>query len=404
MIKETRNKYSEANINSYLAQMTKLLTETNLTVKEIFQSMGATDTPYIRKAFREKFGTTFADYRSQLRYRGVEADMPRVGDRKQYRRSNRTKAGHKVDAMKIAHLLGTTALTIQEIHDHLDISENQHIRAAFKERYHRTYGEYRKAVAKGIIESEKKVFSETDIPGNRSLDYHLQNVLSTAEMLLTTDKTVKDIMSSLNISDPPKLYADFRLQYGCTPIRYREAGGDMSKINPKAKFSGTDDSAGSDADKELNMDDPDKQEFDVNAADANDDNNSSEQPFDFTVVVRQIQQPMVSPGFEYDLSTTLQIPFLINDRYEYRASVLPTSGKCPTLDPYEFLRSENLREKFNEIVVETVRPFYHGQLNIAYMQTLSQPAYGLGMSQFQDRRPGGWSHKGTAQPGFEHGR
>jgi hypothetical protein len=181
----------------------------------------------------------------------------------------------------------------------------------------------------------------------------LDNVI---RQLIHTDRLVFDIIQEFSPgASEVSLYELFRKEYQCTPGEYRE------KHRPNRP----------------------------------EEPSEHDQPFDFTVMVRQIQHPTINSGFEYDISTTLQIPFLVNDLYEYRAQVITTAGQCPITDPYEFLKSKH-REKFNNLIVSTVTPFFHGQLNIAYMQTLPQPNYVGGMPG-PDRQ---WARPGTSQPDF----
>jgi AraC-like DNA-binding protein len=162
-----------------------------------------------------------------------------------------------------------------------------------------------------------------------------------AQELVSTDKPIPDILSEQQVASRPKFYLDFRRKYNCTPGEYREQERALQR----------------------------------EAA------TQEDQPFDFTVTLRQVSSSPIDMTLEQsNLNQSLQLPLIVNGQYEFRAQVVTTSGQPPTADPREFLRSE-YREKFNALVVDTLLPYFHGRLDIAYMQTL------------QPQRPyGAWPH------------
>lgn len=354
VIKETHFQYSKENVVGYLAKITHMLTNTDLQVNEIFEAMGTTNTPYIREAFKAKFGTTFAAYRERLKNRGVPVPTPYIKPPTRARRKIRSQDEIEYDAKRIAHLLGTTRLSIGQIHERLDVPDTDPSRHTFNAHYGLNYSEYRRAVVIGKIAPEKTPDKELTMNTTNDPGYSIKNVIEVADLLINTDAPIKEILAKFEIVDQPRFYTGFRRHFGCTPTEYRNAEGNLSAITSTGNSSTV-----------------------------------ANQEFDFTLTVRQVvNHPGAIPG-GYDLSTVLQIPFLVNDRYEYRAQIVTISGVCPFSDPCEFLKSK-YRDKFNDLVVKTVAPFYHGQLNIAYMQKTTAHPQG----------PGSWSSPARNQPGF----
>jgi hypothetical protein len=154
-----------------------------------------------------------------------------------------------------------------------------------------------------------------------------------AEELIASDVPVQDMINKTALS-PAQFYRDFREYFDCTPTEYRVAG--------------------------------------RQAQQAREEKVKTEEVFNFTVNMQQAglyPQGMAHTGHG-PMNAEFVIPLVVNGQYGFTAYVVPISGSCPTRDPVNFLRSE-YRDYFNAQVVDTLIPYFHGQLDIAYLQTLS---------------------------------
>lgn len=378
----TRHRISKEQMQIYIARVAKMLMETNYTVHDIFATLDIANGNNVRDAFKARYGTTYAAFRNQARKQGHS--IKTIKENTKYAKiTPRTDDEVRSDARKIAKLLESTNMSLYQIHRRLGFSDGTRTREVFESIYGMPYSRYRKEICK-LNDSDDVLSQEPQNQSNqytelvnmhkRDADDTKDTLMKAAELLTTTDLQLHKIFIRLDILDQPKFNKDFRSYYGCTPTEYRNNNGDLNAINASGKST------------------------------------VANQDFDFTVTIRQVLHHASPIPGDYDISTTMQIPFLVNDLYEYRAQIITTSGQCPVTDPYEFMKSE-YREKFNDIVVKTVMPFYHGQLNIAYMQTLPQSVYSGGFPVMPSRRPSAAPKSGDPRyiypqtpPGFEHER
>lgn len=157
-----------------------------------------------------------------------------------------------------------------------------------------------------------------------------------AMKLITTDKTATTIMEELEIKDVSRFYNEFKEMFGCTPTEYRRDELAAKQIH--------------------------RQQARLN-----------EEPWDFTVTVAPATLPTnpqpryVGPGHEYNrpLSGYFEIPVTVNETFEYVVAIDTKKGVCPYAEAKELIRSEH-RELLNDRVLETLMPYFHGRLDLAY--------------------------------------
>lgn len=81
-------------------------------------------------------------------------------------------------------------------------------------------------------------------------------------------------------------------------------------------------------------------------------------------------------GFEHTQNNAHpMIPLVVNGQYSFHAYIVVTSGtlKTPTQD--DFLKSEH-RDRFNDLVLKALSPYFHGRMDIAYAQHSPEPMGG----------------------------
>lgn len=65
----------------------------------------------------------------------------------------------------------------------------------------------------------------------------------------------------------------------------------------------------------------------------------------------------------------LKIPLVVNEKYGYLAVVNLDAIGISERNPIDFMKSQH-RDLFNEIVVQKLKTYYHGRLDIAYLETV----------------------------------
>lgn len=151
--------------------------------------------------------------------------------------------------------------------------------------------------------------------------------------LADSDRSIQEIIDKTGLTSA-QFYRDFRELFGCTPTEHRET---------------------------IRQERRDREE-----------KAETEEIFNFTVSLQQAgphghvmnQQP------QRPMNAELMVPLVVNGQYGFTAYVVTTSGRCPARDAVEFLRGD-YRDMFNAKVVDTILPYFHGQLNIAYLQVLN---------------------------------
>lgn len=165
-------------------------------------------------------------------------------------------------------------------------------------------------------------------------------ILTASDELTTTDRRVRDIVNETGIPFPD-FYTGFRKEFGCTPTEYRE----KSKANVWRHVK----------------------------------SETESQPFDFVIGVKPVGPPAypthpsgASIKFNSTSRTEIYIPIVINNSYGFEMTITVISGKFPANGGFEFM-SSHYRDQVNAMVVEALSPFFYGDLNIAYFQSIGTP-------------------------------
>jgi hypothetical protein len=158
-------------------------------------------------------------------------------------------------------------------------------------------------------------------------------MINVGHQLVELNVSIQDLIDKTGLS-PAQFYRDFREEFGCTPTEHRERTRQEKK---------------------------DREEKIVR-----------EETFNFMVSLQQAANTphITNQHHQRPVNSELMVPLIVNGQFGFTAYVVTISGKCPTSDGVEFLRSE-YRDMFNAMVVDTLMPYFHGKVNIAYLQTLN---------------------------------
>jgi hypothetical protein len=168
---------------------------------------------------------------------------------------------------------------------------------------------------------------------NPTMTTDFEQLISDAAVLLVeTDKTVRDILSELDIKDHPKFYEAFRTQYQCTPTEYRRKMQELQR------------------EEEMREEAEEKQK-----------------PWQFTVSVETNRSTGMSPHAGMVMNEVRVIEIMVNEHYPYLVTLHTHQGKCPYPDLRSLIRSEH-QPILNDQVLEVLGPYFHGRLDIAYGQ------------------------------------